>query len=65
MGGCMVINRFLIHWILLITMIGAFLAGCSQSSVSLDQMDISPFTGIPCAAPCWQALWSENQLREM
>jgi hypothetical protein len=41
-------------------MIGIFLFGCSDStptsSPSLDQMDKSPFTGIPCAAPCWHGL---------
>jgi hypothetical protein len=56
MGGCLTTNRFWIHRIILMIIMGAFLAGCSQFNVSFDQMDISPFTGIPCAAPCWQGL---------
>ncbi len=52
----MTAQRLLTHRILLIIIIVAFLAGCSQFTVSFDQMDISPFTGIPCAAPCWQGL---------
>jgi hypothetical protein len=36
----------------------AFLFGCAKPSASpsSDQMDNSPFTGIPCVAPCWQGL---------
>lgn len=44
----------------------AFLYGCSttrigtlstpQSTSSTEQMDKSPLTGVPCAAPCWQGL---------
>lgn len=30
--------------------------GCSRESLIPDQMDKSPFTGIPCAAPCWYGL---------
>jgi len=32
--------------------------GCAslESTPSPEQMDRSPFTGIPCAAPCWQGL---------
>jgi hypothetical protein len=52
----MATNRIWIQRIILMIILGAFLAGCSQFSVSFDQMDISPFTGIPCAAPCWQGL---------
>jgi hypothetical protein len=38
--------------------IGAFLFGCAKSepTSSPSQIDESPFTGIPCAAPCWQGL---------
>jgi hypothetical protein len=44
--------------ILVISSLGAILFGCTQAedTPSPDQMDKSPFTGIPCAAPCWQGL---------
>jgi hypothetical protein len=45
---------------------GSFLFGCINYTptpiptpivtLSLEQMDKSPFTGIPCAAPCWRGL---------
>jgi hypothetical protein len=51
---------------LTIIIIGVFLFGCSVSTPtpnptpmftpSAEQMDKSPFTGIPCAAPCWHGL---------
>jgi hypothetical protein len=36
----------------------ALLFGCSVSTPtpSIEQMDKSPFTGDPCAAPCWHGL---------
>lgn len=41
-------------------MVGALLIGCANpspvSTPSSDQIDLSPFTGIPCAAPCWHGL---------
>lgn len=53
-------NYRLIYRILIMSIIGIFLFGCFESpsmpSPSPDQMDKSPFTGIPCAAPCWQDL---------
>lgn len=42
--------------------IGIFIYGCSELPAkssftpSPEQMDKSPFTGIPCAAPCWYGL---------
>jgi hypothetical protein len=37
---------------------GVMLGGCSGSKVTLapELMDKSPFTGEPCAAPCWHGL---------
>src|SRR5688572_571907 len=48
-------KHHLVYQILLISIIGAFLLGCSslESTPSPEQMDSSPFTGIPCA---WQGL---------
>src|SRR5687768_15252429 len=58
----------MLHWgrILLITLIEISLFGCisyAPTSIptpivtpSSDQIDKSPFTGIPCAAPCWRGL---------
>lgn len=39
-------------------MVGVFLFGCAEPTTmpSPDQIDKSPFTGIPCAAPCWHGL---------
>jgi len=52
-------NNHCLAKILIIT-VGIFLFGCSLSSPTPtplpDQIDRSPFTGIPCAAPCWQGL---------
>lgn len=39
--------------------LGALLSGCSDiipPTPLPDQMETSPFTGIPCAAPCWRGL---------
>ncbi len=49
----------LIPHIFLISILGAFLFGCStvKTTPLPEQMDESPFTGSPCAAPCWQGLW--------
>lgn len=51
-------KNYLIYQIVNLGIIGTFLLGCSEPtpSPSPDQMDKSPFTGIPCAAPCWQGL---------
>lgn len=62
----MTIKHWTIHQILIMGVIGVFLFGCMSSTPttisppiftpSPEQMDKSPFTGIPCAAPCWQGL---------
>jgi len=41
---------------LIISVVGALLFACSKPTLSPDQMDKSPFTGVPCAAPCWHGL---------
>jgi hypothetical protein len=50
----------LINRIIVFGMLGTFLIGCANrspvSTPTLDQIDKSPFTGIPCAAPCWHGL---------
>lgn len=46
----------LLRCILFIILITGLLTGCSQFKCSYDQMDRSPFTGIPCDAPCWHGL---------
>ena len=50
-------KHHLVYQILLMSIIGMFL-GCSslESTSSPDQIDKSPFTGDPCAAPCWYGL---------
>lgn len=54
----MKINYRLICQIVIMSIIGRYLFGCSAPTPTPlpDQMDKSPFTGIPCAAPCWQGL---------
>ncbi len=51
--------------ILLMMLMGMSLIGCVNHTptpttptvtLSPEQMDISPFTGVPCAAPCWHGL---------
>jgi hypothetical protein len=52
--------------ILLLTLMGNFLFGCINSApspvptpivtLSPEQKDDSPFTGVPCSAPCWRGL---------
>ena len=51
-------RRIIIYQIFKMTIFGAFLFGCVEpiATPSPDQMDKSPFTGIPCAAPCWNGL---------
>ena len=51
-------KHHLLYQILLLSIIGAFLLGCSslESTPPPDQIDRSPFTGIPCPAPCWHHL---------
>lgn len=52
------------HQIIVISMMGIFVFGCSNPTPipaisytpSIEQMDKSPFTGVPCSAPCWQGL---------
>ena len=42
-----------------ISLLVIFLAGCSEVpeiTPSPEQIDKSPFTGIPCSAPCWYGL---------
>lgn len=49
----------LLTQITILTVFGFFLSGCESMSTpapSLAEMDKSPFTGIPCEAPCWQGL---------
>ena len=47
-----------IHQISKMILIKAFLFGCAGPTATPppDEMDKSPFTGIPCAAPCWHGL---------
>ncbi len=62
----MTIKHWSIHQLLIMGIIGILLFGCMTSrptaiptpafTPSPDQMDKSPFTGVPCAAPCWQGL---------
>jgi hypothetical protein len=44
------------HKILIIGMIFISLIGCKYHTPSDNEVDKSPFTGIPCQAPCWQGL---------
>lgn len=55
-------NRVVCQIIIMIA-IGTLLFGCVNADISTaiptplsGQMDLSPFTGIPCAAPCWYGL---------
>jgi len=52
----MVINNSLSQKILILSTMVILLLGCSKATPSPDQLDKSPFTGIPCAAPCWHGL---------
>lgn len=59
----MLINSRLIYRMLIVSILTIFAFGCSDDILvtpaftpSLEQMDKSPFTGIPCAAPCWHGL---------
>ncbi len=51
-------KHHLVYQILLMSIIGALLLGCSslESTPSPEQMDRSPFASDPCAAPCWYGL---------
>jgi len=51
-------SRHIIYMIIKYMIAGTFLFGCSKfgSTPSPDFTDKSPFTGVPCAAPCWQGL---------
>lgn len=45
------------YWMCVLSILLAVLIGCSNNKdISPDLMDKSPFTGIPCAAPCWHNL---------
>lgn len=52
------VSRHIIFRITKMVMVGAFLFGCAEPTTtpSPNQIDKSPFTGIPCAAPCWHGL---------
>ncbi len=58
----MTTNFRLFYQILLMIAIGIFLFGCSKLHTSTEptltpnQTDKSPFSGIPCRAPCWHGL---------
>jgi|CXWL01.1.fsa_nt_gi hypothetical protein len=62
----MAIKHKKIHQTLIVGAIGIFLFGCMSSTPapvptelfapSIEQIDKSPFTGIPCVAPCWFGL---------
>lgn len=45
-----------IHRIIVVSAIALLLPGCSRALPASDQIDKSPFTGLPCAAPCWHDL---------
>jgi hypothetical protein len=49
---------FLIYQMFILSTAITLLGGCSVSTPTptFEQMDNSPFTGIPCAAPCWYGL---------
>lgn len=51
-------SHHIIHQIFKIIIFATFLFGCVEPTTtpSPDQIDKSPFTGIPCAAPCWHGL---------
>jgi|WetSurSiteA1Bulk_404760.scaffolds.fasta_scaffold37010_1 hypothetical protein len=50
--------EYFLYRILIVGALAALLNGCSviKSTPSPEQVDRSPFTGIPCAAPCWHSL---------
>jgi hypothetical protein len=57
------IKNWTIYQILIIIVIGTFLFECIGAPTPAaiftplpEQMDQSPFTGTPCAAPCWHGL---------
>ena len=54
----MINNRFLFDQLLIFSLIVITTSGCSTPKPTPlpDQMDKNPFTGIPCAAPCWYGL---------
>ena len=47
-------NYRLNYWGLII--VGLLLFACSEQTPTPEHVDKSPFTGIPCAAPCWHGL---------
>ncbi len=65
----MMTKQHLIYQVSIMIIIGTLLFGCSKfiPTPLPEQMDKSPFTGIPCAAPCWRGLVigksSESEVR--
>lgn len=55
-------KKTIITLIFYVEIIGVFLLGCTLFNVTSvytplpEQVDKSPFTGVPCAAPCWYGL---------
>ena len=60
----MFIKKQLLFRFLIGIMVGLFSVGCADNiiptpivvTLSVGETDRSPFTGIPCVAPCWQGL---------
>jgi hypothetical protein len=50
--------EYFLYRILIVCALVVLLNGCSviKPTPSHEQVDRSPFTGIPCAAPCWHGL---------
>jgi len=59
-SGYMNITCRLLYQISVVAVTGALLSSCSKPqpvpSPPPGQLDKSPFTGVPCAAPCWYGL---------
>jgi hypothetical protein len=63
--------EYFLYRILIVGALAALLNGCSviKPTPSPEQVDRSPFTGIPCAAPCWHGLEigksNENDVKDI
>src|SRR5258706_6389132 len=52
----MITNRIRICQKVVMSIAAALLFACAKPTLPPQQMDKSPFTGTPCAAPCWRGL---------